>query len=516
MELHVTPALTLLREHHLLDHTKNLTDFTATSVAYDSRKVTAGTLFFCKGNFLPKYLTMAKEQGAVAYVAEQEYSEGGDLPAIIVTDEQKAMALLGAAFYGFPQDELTIIAITGTKGKTTTAYMADYILGRATDHHVALFSTLDRVLGNGPDDRFKSDLTTPESLDLFHDMRAAVDNGMTHLVMEVSSQAYKKYRTYGLHFDIGIFLNISPDHIGRNEHPTFADYLHCKEQLLVNSRVCLINAETADLADVYYTAKATTQPEDIYLFARHGVQVQLPEGAAIDFEYRNDLEDLHESEFELAACTPKAERLGLQRRYKTSVPGDYNEGNAVAAIISTALAGATAKDAVATLDHVHIKGRMEMQKTRQHGTIYIDYAHNYASLKRLLAFLKRQTAAGKVTVVLGATGDKGISRRQGFGKALSEEHPDRIILTTDDPGFEDPMKIAQEINSHIDHDQVGEIQYIMDRPTAIKAAIDSSGNGDIVVLAGKGEDPYQKINGVDTPYETDSKIAADYIHEIED
>ena len=208
--------------------------------------------------------------------------------------------------------------------------------------------------------------------------------------------------------------------------------------------------------------------------------------------------------------------MGLQRRYKTSVPGDYNEGNAVAAIISTALAGATAEDAAATLDHVHIKGRMEMQKTRQHGTIYIDYAHNYASLKRLLAFLKRQTAAGKVTVVLGATGDKGISRRQGFGKALSEEHPDQIILTTDDPGFEDPMKIAREINSHIDHDQVGEIQYIMDRPTAIKAAIDSSGNGDIVVLAGKGEDPYQKINGVDTPYATDSKIAADYIHEIED
>lgn len=516
MELHVTPALTLLREHHLLDHTNNLTDFTATRVSYDSRKVEPGTLFFCKGNFLPKYLAMAKEKGAIAYVAEQEYPEGGDLPAIIVRDEQKAMALLGAAFYGFPQNELKIIAITGTKGKTTTAYFADHILEHATDKHVALFSTLDRVLGNGPTDRFKSDLTTPESLDLFHDMRVAVNNGMTHLVMEVSSQAYKKNRTYGLHFDVGIFLNITPDHIGRNEHPTFADYLHCKEQLMVNSQTCIINAETDHLADVYYAAKATTQPENIYLFARHGAKLQLPAGAAVDFEYRNDLEDLHESEFELSACSPKADQLSLNQRYTTSVPGDYNEGNAVAAIISSALAGAKASDALATLDHVHIRGRMEMQKTKQHGTIYIDYAHNYASLKRLLAFLKRQTAAGKVTVVLGATGDKGISRRQGFGKALSEEHPDRVILTTDDPGFEDPMKIAKEINSHIDHDQVGEIQYIMDREQAIKAAIDASGSNDIVVLAGKGEDPYQKIKGVDTPYATDSKIAADYIREIED
>lgn len=515
MELHVTPALALLREHHLLDHVSNLTDFTATNVSYDSRKVTPGTLFFCKGNFVPKYLATAKEKGAIAYVAEQEYPEGAGLPAIIVNDEQKAMALLGAAFYGFPQNDLFIIAITGTKGKTTTAYFADHILAKSTDHHVALFSTLDRVLGNQPGDKFKSDLTTPESLDLFHDMRAAVNNGMTHLVMEVSSQAYKKNRIYGLKYNIGIFLNITPDHIGRNEHPTFADYLHCKEQLMVNSETCLINAETQYFNDVYYTAKATTDPEKIYLFARHGAQVQLPDDRQLDFEYRNDLEDLHESELQLTALTAKAKALQLDARYTTSVPGDYNEGNAVAAIIASGLAGASAEDALATLNHVHIKGRMEMLTTKQHGTIYVDYAHNYASLKRLLAFLKRQTNAGKVTVVLGATGDKGISRRPGFGKALTEEHPDEIILTTDDPGFEDPLKIAKEIDSYIDHDQVGKIHFIMDREQAIKSAIDLSKNDDIVVLAGKGEDPYQKIKGVNTPYPSDSKIAHDYIQKIE-
>lgn len=515
MELHVTPALALLREHHLLDYVSNLTDFTATNVSYDSRKVTPGTLFFCKGNFVPKYLASAKENGAVAYVAEQEYPEGAGLPAIIVNDEQKAMALLGAAFYGFPQNDLFIIAITGTKGKTTTAYFADHILAKSTDRHVALFSTLDRVLGNKPGDKFKSDLTTPESLDLFHDMRAAVNNGMTHLVMEVSSQAYKKNRIYGLKYDVGIFLNITPDHIGRNEHPTFADYLHCKEQLLVNSDICLINAETQHFTDVYYTAKASTQPEDIYLFARHGAGLQLPDSRQLDFEYRNDLEDLHESEFQLTALTDKAKALKLDARYTTSVPGDYNEGNAAAAVIASGLAGASAQAAIDTLDHVHIKGRMEMMRTKQHGTVYIDYAHNYASMKRLLAFLKRQTHAGKVIVVGSTTGDKGISRRKGFGKAFSEEGPDVVILTTDDPGFEDPMKIDKEIDSYIDHDKVGEVQFILDREQAIHHAIDLSSNDDIVVLAGKGEDPYQKIKGVDTPYPTDSKVAHDYISKIE-
>ncbi|MBB1078467.1 UDP-N-acetylmuramoyl-L-alanyl-D-glutamate--2,6-diaminopimelate ligase [Limosilactobacillus sp. STM2_1] len=515
MELHITPALALLREHHLLDHVSNLTDFTATSVSYDSRKVQPGTLFFCKGNFQPQYLASARENGAIAYVAEKEHPEGGDIPAIIVRDEQKAMALLGAAFYGYPQNDLFIIAITGTKGKTTTAYFADHILAKSTDKHIALFSTLDRVLGNQPGDKFKSDLTTPESLDLFHDMRVAVNNGMTHLVMEVSSQAYKKNRIYGLKYNVGIFLNISPDHIGRNEHPTFADYLHCKEQLLVNSEICLINAETANFTDVYYTAKATTQPENIYLFARRGAKVKLPAGVEVDFEYRNDLEDLHESEFELAALTDRAKKLQLDNRYTTSVPGDYNEGNAVAAIIASGLAGAKTADAVATLDHVHIRGRMEMINSQHHGTIYVDYAHNYASLKRLLAFLKRQTNAGKVTVVLGATGDKGISRRSGFGKALTEEQPDEVILTTDDPGYEDPMKIAREIDSYIDHDKVSNIQFEMDRETAIKMAIDESQNDDIVVLAGKGEDPYQKIKGQDTPYPTDVKIAQDYIDQLE-
>lgn len=510
MALEITPALSLLDEHHLLKEVVNEQKLTFENVTYDSRKVSDNTLFFCKGNFKPSYLTSALEKGGIAYVSEQKYAEGMDATGIIVTNVQKAMALLGAAFYGFPQNELFIIAYTGTKGKTTSAYFAEHILAKATDKKVALFSTIDRVLGNEPDQRFKSDLTTPESLDLFHDMRAAVNNGMTHLVMEVSSQAYKKNRVYGLTFDVGVFLNISPDHIGRNEHPTFDDYLHCKEQLLVNSKRCVINGETAYLRDVYYTAKATTEPEDIYVFARKGAQIS--DNIPVDIEYQNDFEDLHKSVIEVKGLSDKAQTLHVDGKYELSVPGDYNEGNATSAIIATLLAGAKGEDARKTLDRVHIPGRMEIIKTKNNGTIYVDYAHNYASLKALFAFLKQQTHAGRVIAVLGSPGDKGISRRPGFGKAVSEE-VDHVILTTDDPGFEDPMKIAQEIDSYINHDNV-KVEFELDREMAIEKAIKMSTNNDIVVLAGKGEDPYQKIKGVDVPYPSDVNVAKKIVEEL--
>lgn len=142
MALEITPALSLLDEHHLLKEVVNEQKLTFENVTYDSRKVSDNTLFFCKGNFKPSYLTSALEKGATAYVSEQKYAEGMDATGIIVTNVQKAMALLGAVFYGFPQNELFIIAYTGTKGKTTSAYFAEHILAKATDKKVALFQLL--------------------------------------------------------------------------------------------------------------------------------------------------------------------------------------------------------------------------------------------------------------------------------------------------------------------------------------------------------------------------------------
>ena len=189
-------------------------------LSYDSRKSTKDTLFFAKGlNFKKEYLT---DLEAAFYVSEFDYEVA--LPAIIVTDVKRAMALIAANFYKFPQNKLKTLALTGTKGKTTSAYFAKSILDKMNGGKTALLSTAQTTLDG--QNYFKSELTTPESLDLLEMMAKALENGMTHLVMEVSSQAYKTERVYGLTFDVGVFLNISPDHIGPVEHPTLEDYFY--------------------------------------------------------------------------------------------------------------------------------------------------------------------------------------------------------------------------------------------------------------------------------------------------
>lgn len=513
MAISLNDAEVLLNEHHLLKEKfeGSVNDFE--NITYDSRKVQKNTMFFCKGNFKEEYLQDAIQHGAQCYVAEKKYAVDDQVSYLIVDDVQKAMALLGAAFYGYPQNDLFIIGITGTKGKTTSSYFAKGILDKTNSKRTALFSTVNRVVGPKPEHTFKSDLTTPESLDLFHDMRTAVDNGMTHLVMEVSSQAYKKNRVYGLRYNVGVFLNISPDHVGENEHPTFEDYLFCKEQILSNSDNCVLNVDTDHFEEVYYAAKSDVAADHLFTFT-HTNNAKLPDDKMVDFQIENLQETLVDSDFKIHPLTEKAQALMGEKQYSITIPGDYNEGNATAAVIAAILGGATSQEAAEGLKGVKVSGRMEMVQTKNHGLVYIDYAHNYASLHALLEFLKSQTKVEKLIVVVGSTGNKGVSRREGFGKALNEG-ADIAILTSDDPGYEDPMQIAKEIDSYIDHQNV-QVFYEMDREKAIEKAIKMGRPNDVVVLAGKGEDKYQKINGVDTPYPNDLNVAKNVVKGLED
>ncbi|KRL65281.1 UDP-N-acetylmuramoyl-L-alanyl-D-glutamate--2,6-diaminopimelate ligase [Companilactobacillus versmoldensis] len=507
MSLEINQAINILKQHDLLvssvvsDPTKSVTN-----ISYNSQEDQTDGIFFCKGtNFKAEYLQQAIASGAAIYVAEKEFDDTID--RLIVKDVQKALALLSAAYFGNPENDLFIIAFTGTKGKTTTAYFIYDILKEVYPQKVALFSTIDRVVGPKPEDKFKSDLTTPESLELFRDMRKAVDNGMTHLVMEVSSQAYKKNRVYGLTFNIGGFLNITPDHIGVNEHPTYADYLYCKKQLLINSKINIINRDTDDFDTVYEAARQTSSDADIYLFGRDDTKDRL------DFLLESKEATLKDSIFSLKALNDKASNLGIAGDYKLGLVGDFNEINGTAAVIATGLLETPVKDIYNGLQGAHVPGRMEHITTKSHGIIFVDYAHNYASMKALLGFLKSEYPQSKLKVVVGSPGDKGISRRAGFSKVLTEL-ADEAILTTDDPGFEEPADICREIDKKIDHTKV-KTKIVLDRKKAIREMISESENGDIIILAAKGDDAYQKTRGVNVPYPTDPVVAKAFLKDIE-
>lgn len=500
MALSLNACILLLKEHHLLKSSAVQNDLNTdmTGIAYDSRQVSGPSLFFCKGEkFRPIYLSMAKDNGAVTYVAEKPYVEGNGMNALIVVNVTKAMAILAAAFYDYPQDDMTVIAYTGTKGKTTSAYFTYGILEQAHPKHVALFSTIQSIVGPNADQRYPSTLTTPESLDLFKEMRTAVDNGMTHLVMEVSSQAYLRNRVFGLTYDVGFFLNITPDHIGRNEHPTFANYLHNKMQLLVNARKVVINAETEHFDEVYAAATTTTYPDSIYLFARADFKPTRSD-LDIDFRYESLSLSTSKSQFKLVPVTDKAAALNVAGQYGLELIGDFNEANATAAIIGAGLAGVDGSKAVAGIRDVKIPGRMEHIEVPGHGAVYVDFAHNYGSLKALLHFLKTEYPGAGVNVVIGSPGDKGLSRRADFAKVL-DAYATRAYLTTDDPGYEDPAAICREIQGHMTNADV-QVTTILDREDAIAAAIQNAGPNDVTAVVAKGEELRMLVRGVPVPY----------------
>ena len=241
----------LLRQHGLLAAPADR-DAAVTGICNDSRQARPGDLFICKGyGFKPEYLEMARSRGAVCALAETDFP-GVDIPCVRVSDVRKAQSLAARWFYDEPSDSLTLIGVTGTKGKTTTSYMIQAITNALAGRPTGLSSSAGRYCG-GPD--VDIHLTTPESLDLQWLFAQARDHGLPYMTAEVSSQAYQVERVYGEHFDIGVFLNFSEDHISPKEHASMEEYLQCKLHLLENSSRAVICRETAQFDRVYDTAR---------------------------------------------------------------------------------------------------------------------------------------------------------------------------------------------------------------------------------------------------------------------
>lgn len=451
------------------------TDRAFTKLSYDSRKADADTLFFVKGaGFEVRFLEQAIQQGLQFYVAEKDYEVG--IPAIIVTDVKQAMSLIALEFYGHPEQQLQLLAFTGTKGKTTAAYFAYHILSQ--HYKPALLSTMNTTLDG--ETFFKSELTTPESLDLIAMMAEAVANDRTHLVMEVSSQAYLTKRVYGLTFDVGVFLNISPDHIGPIEHPTFEDYFYHKRLLLEHSRAVVVNAGMNHAQLVI--DQVADKNLDLY-------------GTGTE----NHVTDSSSFTFTLAGK--------LKGDYTTQLMGDFNQDNAMAAGLACLRLGASLEDIRQGIAQTRVPGRMEALTQQNGAKVFVDYAHNGDSLHRLISVVTAHIT-GKVILIIGSTGNKAESRRADFGQVINH-HPDiEVILTADDPNYEDPRTICEEIAGHVNRS----VDIIVDREMAIKEALSRTQNADdAVIIAGKGADAYQIVNGQKTAYQGDLLVAQRYL-----
>ncbi|EFQ57946.1 UDP-N-acetylmuramoyl-L-alanyl-D-glutamate--L-lysine ligase [Streptococcus downei] len=458
------------------DYAYNWSGVTFDHLSYDSRHVTPSSLFFAKGAvFKKEFLQGAVEKGLAFYIAEKDYEVG--IPAILVNDIKQAMSLIAMAFYDNPQDKLKILAFTGTKGKTTAAYFAYNIFKQS--QKPAMLSTMNTTLDG--ETFFKSQLTTPESLDLFEMMAQAVENGRSHLIMEVSSQAFLVKRVYGLTFDVGVFLNISPDHIGPIEHPTFEDYFYHKRLLMENSRAVVVNSGMDHFAIL--RDQVASIPHDFY-------------GELSD----NQIKNSRAFDFDLTGK--------LAGHYDIQLIGDFNQENALAAGLACLRLGASPADIQRGIAETTVPGRMEVLTQTNGAKVFVDYAHNGDSLKKLLSVVA-QHQSGKNILILGAPGNKGESRRADFG-AVINHHPDlEVILSADDPNKEDPQVICQEIASHIKRP----VEIIVDREKAIKTALQLTQTAqDAVIIAGKGADAFQIVDGKRASYAGDLAIAKKYLN----
>jgi UDP-N-acetylmuramoyl-L-alanyl-D-glutamate--2,6-diaminopimelate ligase len=448
-------------------------------VVNDNRKISEGSLFICiKGaNFDGHSCAMeAANKKAAAIVVEHDVDLPKDckMAVIRVENTRYAMAFISAAYFDHPARKLKTIGITGTKGKTTTTYLIRNMLENA-GHKVGLIGTIEVIIG---DEHIHAENTTPESFALQEYMARMVEAGCDSVVMEVSSQGLMLHRTQGFIFDIGIFTNIEPDHIGPNEHKDFEDYMHCKGLLFKQCRIGICNGDDIHTDDILegHTCKAYTYGfgEGLDLRAINLAYIRKPGELGVFF----DTEGL----------------INMHAEIRT--PGKFSVYNALCAIAVAQELGCTPEEIAPALKDAKVKGRIEMVKVSDEFTLMIDYAHNAMALKSLLTTL-RDYHPNRLISVFGCGGNRSKLRRFEMGE-VSGKYSDFTIITSDNPRYEEPEDIINDIETGMKKTD-GKYIKITDRKEAIRYAIEHGEQGDIIVLAGKGHEDYQEIKGVKYP-----------------
>ncbi len=462
------------------DMEKNITD-----LVYDSRKVTEDSLFVCiKGAVTDGHTFAAEvaEKGAKVLVVSEDVTVPEDVTVIRVADTRYALALLSAAYFDYPAEQLKVIGITGTKGKTTTTYMVKSILEGA-GYKVGLIGTIEAIIG---EKTIPAANTTPESYLIQKYFREMADIGCDCCVMEVSSQGLMMHRTAGFLFEMGIFTNIEPDHIGPNEHASFEEYMECKGLLFKQCKIGILNADDKHYEDVLkghtcevetfgFSENADIRATDMQLIHKPGyLGVNYHVSGKIDFDVEID------------------------------VPGKFSVYNSLTAIAICRHFNVDTEVMKKALKKAKTKGRIEMIKVSDDFTLMIDYAHNAMSLKSLLSTL-REYEPGRLVCLFGCGGNRAKARRYEMGE-VSGNMADLTIITSDNPRFEEPQDIIDDIRTGINKTN-GKYIEIIDRKEAIRYAIEHGQPKDVIVLAGKGHEDYQEIRGVKYPMDERDLIA---------
>lgn len=454
-------------------------DREVTDIIYDSRKVTKDCLFVCiKGAVMDghKFAVRAVEAGASVLLVQEEVAlpEAADVTVIRVEDTRYAMAFISAAYFDNPAEQMQVIGITGTKGKTTSTYLVKSILEQA-GRKVGLIGTIEIIIG---DTHIHADHTTPESYLVQKYFRQMADAGCDTVVMEVSSQGLMLHRTQGFVFDFGIFTNIEPDHISPAEHKDFDDYLHCKSLLFKQCKVGIVNQDDAHWERIVegHTCTLETYGIDTEADLRAKNIQFLKEGGLLGVRF--DVTGLLNFPVEIAT------------------PGKFSVYNALTAIAICRHFAVKEENIKNALRKAKVKGRIEMVKVSDDFTLMIDYAHNAMALESLLTTLKAYEPH-RLVCLFGCGGDRAKSRRYEMGE-VSGRLADLTIITSDNPRTEEPQAIIDDIKIGMAKTN-GKYVEICDRKEAIAYAISHGEPGDIIVLAGKGHEDYQEINGVKYP-----------------
>lgn len=498
MATSLTQLAALLEREGLLvaaSHLESAGNAQLTGADCDSRFAAPGHLFVCKGAaFREQYLRMALEAGCVAYLCDEAHAPAlaeaaPDAAALVVSDVRHAMGVVSPVCWDHPDRDLTVVGLTGTKGKSTAAYMLRTILDAGVaGSKAAIMGSIDTYDGV---ESFESVNTTPEAPDLWRHVANARQAGLPYLVMEVSSHALKYDRSLGLGLDYACFLNLGRDHISPIEHPDFEDYFASKLKIFAQAKVAIVNLGTDRVGEVLAAAHACQR---VVAYSADGPA----EGASV---WASDFVS-HGVHATFVAHTPAWERT-----VTLPMPGQFNVENALAAICVCVELGIDPDQVVDGLAHVRVPGRMEVIPTPDGNvTAIVDYAHNKLSYQRFFGSMRQEFADHEIIAVFGCPGDKALERRAELPQEAAK-WADLLIYTEEDPAHEEVAAICAEMAANTPEGARYEV--VLDREEAIARAVEHArtcGRKALVCLLAKGDETRQHRGDRFEPSRTDGEI----------